>query len=133
MARYVTDTHALIWHLQASGKLSRRAQTLFREADVGRATIFIPSIVLVELVYLSEKGRIEAALLDRILGLLVPGVENFVVVPLEARTVHMLREVARSQVPEMPDRIIAATAKQLGLPLITRDPKIAAGVVQVIW
>jgi predicted nucleic acid-binding protein len=34
----------------------------------------------------------------------------------------------------MPDRIIAATALQLGLPLITRDEAIRrSGVVPVVW
>ncbi len=35
---------------------------------------------------------------------------------------------------DMPDRIITATALELGLPLITKDQKITdAQVVEVIW
>jgi predicted nucleic acid-binding protein len=33
----------------------------------------------------------------------------------------------------MPDRIIAATALSLGLPLVTRDGKIRASNVITIW
>ena len=33
----------------------------------------------------------------------------------------------------LPDRIIAATSVHLGLPLISRDSKIAASKVNTIW
>jgi predicted nucleic acid-binding protein len=37
-------------------------------------------------------------------------------------------------VPDMPDRIIAATALSLSLPLVTRDAKIqAVTTIQTIW
>lgn len=40
----------------------------------------------------------------------------------------------RSTVPEMPDRIIAATALYLHIPLITKDHKIQAlQSIQTIW
>jgi len=134
MTRYVTDTHALIWHLQSSRKLSGKARAIFRKADVGKAQIIIPSIVLVELVYLAEKGRIDTGLVDQVFALLTPVVQNYVVAPLEAQTVQALRTIRRTQIPEMPDRIIAATAKQLGLSLISRDPKIrAASGLTVVW
>jgi predicted nucleic acid-binding protein len=44
-----------------------------------------------------------------------------------------LKEIARAAVPDMPDRIIAATAHHLGLPVVTRDRKILASSVQTIW
>lgn len=134
MARYVTDTHALIWHLQASRKLSRKARALFQQADAGQVTIIIPSVVLVELVYLAEKGRIAPKLVDQVFTLLTPSTQNYVAAPLDAQTAQTLRSIARSQVPEMPDLIIAATAKQLGLALITRDAAIqAASGLTAVW
>ena len=36
-------------------------------------------------------------------------------------------------IPERADRLIAATARSLGLPLITRDQTIAAAGVEVVW
>ncbi len=41
--------------------------------------------------------------------------------------------IPRDQVPDMPDRIIAATAAHLGVPLISRDGKIRASSVTTIW
>ncbi|MEK7833969.1 MAG: PIN domain-containing protein [Acidobacteriota bacterium] len=37
-----------------------------------------------------------------------------------------LSQIPRTTVPDMPDRIIAATALTLGLPLVTCDHKIRA-------
>ena len=39
----------------------------------------------------------------------------------------------RDVVPDMPDRIIAATAVHLGLPLITRDERIRSAGIKTIW
>ncbi|MGQ9628009.1 MAG: PIN domain-containing protein [Anaerolineae bacterium] len=36
------------------------------------------------------------------------------------------QKIDRDTVLDMPDRIVAATAQQLGLPLITKDPAIAS-------
>jgi PIN domain nuclease of toxin-antitoxin system len=60
--------------------------------------------------------------------------ESYDVAPLDKGTVEALKQVPRTAVPDMPDRIIAATAYQLGLPLITRDSKIKESkIMQVIW
>ena len=45
-----------------------------------------------------------------------------------------IREIDRATVPDMPDRIIAATALSLNLPLVTRDLKIQELTnIQTIW
>jgi predicted nucleic acid-binding protein len=41
--------------------------------------------------------------------------------------------VSRADVPDMPDRVVAATALYLGVPVISRDGKIRASNVQTIW
>lgn len=134
LPQYVTDTHALIWHLQRSRKLSAKARALFRKADRGEARIVIPSIVLVEMVYLAERMRIDPGLVDRVFALLAPRPQNYILAPLGLEVVRALRGIRRTQVPDMPDRIIVATAKQLGLALLSRDPAIAAVPgLSVIW
>ncbi len=42
-------------------------------------------------------------------------------------------EVPRETVPDMPDRIIAATALRHNLPLLTRDSRIQAAGIKTIW
>ena len=139
---YTADSHGLLWHLQelAAGKpvrrrgLSPRARRIFQEADRGVETILIPSIVLVELIYMSERGRIPLALVDRLLEDLAAGPENYRVVALDLEIATHFRDVSGAEVPEMPDRIIAATARATKTRLITRDESLArAAGVSVVW
>ena len=49
-------------------------------------------------------------------------------------TAQTLHQIPRDVVPDMPDRIIAATAFYLKLPLVTRDMQIQAlTTIQTIW
>ncbi len=134
MSRYVTDTHSLLWHIVGSPRLSPTARTLFSEADAGVHQILIPSIVLIEAIYLAEKRRISPAALDQLFQLLDLSPANYRVVPLDLPIVKALRAVNRAKIPEMPDRIIVATAKHLGAEIITKDAAIAAaGLVPTVW
>jgi predicted nucleic acid-binding protein len=53
--------------------------------------------------------------------------------PLTMDVAVALSRIPRDQVPDMPDRVIAATALALGLPLVTRDGRIRASGVETIW
>lgn len=131
---YVTDTHALIWHLTSSHRLSAEARHHFERADRGLSKIYIPLICLVEAVYLAERKQIPDNLFDELFDKLVRSATNYEVVDLELIITRMLRRVEREAVPEMPDRIIVTTAAYLELPLITKDEKIkSARVVPTIW
>ena len=121
MSAYVTETHALIWHLTADAQLSAACREIFEAADRGEATIWIPAIVLVETVYLAEKARFPSALVTQMLDLIDPPSAGYTVAPLDAGVVRSLAAIDRSSVPDMPDRIVAATALKLGIPLLTRD------------
>lgn len=54
-------------------------------------------------------------------------------VPLDRLVAEALQFVQRIEVPDLPDRIVAATAPALRVPLISRDRKIRASQVQTIW
>ena len=134
MTRYVADTHAFVWHLQSSSQLSEQAQAVFRNADAGENEILVPSIVLVELVFLAERKRIHPSLVNQAFDLLEAGSVNYRVVPLNTKTVRALQSIDPAKIPELPDRIIAATAKQLNVPLVTKDHAIAtSGQVTAVW
>jgi PIN domain nuclease of toxin-antitoxin system len=134
MSEYVTDTHALYWHLTESPRLSPSALTIFQQADAGGHRIFVPGIILVEIVYLVEKGRITESSFASILKLLNTPNGSYRIAPLDENTAQALFLIPRESVPDMPDRIIAATAKSLKLPLLTCDGKITgAKVVSTIW
>ena len=84
--------------------------------------------------YLAEKKRIANTLVKMALDLLRGAGKNYWLVPLDLAVVEVLEQVPRSLVPDMPDRIIAATALCLGLPLLSRDRAMAAVEgLEVIW
>ncbi len=46
MKEFVTDTHALLWHILQSERLSKKAAVVFNQADDNEVRIYIPNIVL---------------------------------------------------------------------------------------
>ena len=133
MSDVVTDTHALIWYLEDSPRLSIAANRLFHRCDGGEIIIYIPTICLVEIIYLQEKGRIPFQLKTQLDRELMHGSTGMIVYELTTEVVEALATIPRDSVPDLPDPIIAATAVHLGLPLISRDSKIATSKVDTIW
>ena len=134
MPEFVTDAHPLVWHLTRDAHLSPCCRRIFAQTDAGKSTIWVPAIVLVEIIYLVEKRRLPEALTDRMFALLEPPAVNYRLVGLDLTILRALRQVKREVVPDMPDRIIAATALSLGLPLLSRDRALAAvKELEVIW
>lgn len=133
MSAVVADTHAALWHLLNSPRLSANACAALDEATQGGDPIYVASISLVEVVYLVEKGRLPELALERLNNALADPASGFVTAPLDLAVAQALRRIPREVVPDMPDRIIAATALRLGLPLVTRDPDIQKTEVKTIW
>jgi predicted nucleic acid-binding protein len=44
-----------------------------------------------------------------------------------------MMEVSRQDLPDLPDRVIAATAKFHGVPVLSRDARMRASTIQTIW
>jgi PIN domain nuclease of toxin-antitoxin system len=134
MSDWVADTHALIWHLMSSPLLSAAARSCFQDADQGMARIYVPAICIVEVVYLSERGRVSTELVQQVFQLSSIQSGSYALCPLDLTVLATVSAVPRQQVPEMPDRLIVATALSLGLPLVTNDQVIhASAVVPVVW
>ena len=133
MPDVVTDTHALIWYLEDSPRLSITANRLFDRCELGEINIYIPTICLVEMIYLQEKGRIPSQLKTQLDRELMFSNTGMIVFELTTGVVEALATIPRNSIPDLPDRIIAATALYLNLPLISRDSKIAASEVDTIW
>ena len=133
MVDYVADTHALIWYLEDSTWLGNEARRAFENCDRGESIVFIPTICIVEIVYLHEKGRIPAHLKTELDDVLQSGMTGLVLLDLTIEIANLVASVPREVVPDMPDRIIAATALYLGLPLLSRDKKIKIAKLATIW
>jgi len=129
----VLDTHAAIWYLLDTTSLSEKVFSLIDGAAASGVPTYISAVSLVEVVYLVERGRIAADAFERFVGELGQDNPAFKVFPLDYNVVSALRSIPRDVVPDMPDRIIAATALHLGLPLVTRDRRLQDAGIQTIW
>lgn len=117
----VLDTHAVIWYLSGSKQLSPVARShIDKELENGQA-IFISAISLVEIVYLCERGRLPLEALQRLMDVLAGPSQSIVAVPIDKSVAETIQIVPRDVVPDMPDRIIGATAIHLNADLVTRD------------
>ena len=133
MIQAVADTHTLIWYLFNDSRLSETARQQFIMASEARMRIGVSTISLVEITYLEEKGRIPSiarrrfreALERRRSVLLELSVDNLVAM--------FVSRIDRGQIPDMPDRIIAATALTHRVPLISRDRMITTSDIETIW
>ena len=133
MPAYVVDTHTIVWYLSADSRLSVNAIVALDAASSAGERIHVPSICLVELSYLVEKGRLPTTARDRLIGALDDLAVPCILAPLNRAVADALVLVSRLEVPDLPDRVIAATAVALGVPLISRDRKIRASQVHTLW
>jgi PIN domain nuclease of toxin-antitoxin system len=128
----VVDTHAILWYLSANESLSVRARAAMNDA-LQASAILVPTMSIIEITYLVEKGRIEAAYLPAVLEKLKNPGSGFLDVPMDLDIAQAMSKIPRSMVPDLPDRVISATALALGLPLVSADRRIRASGIETIW
>ena len=91
MPGVVADTHTIVWYLSRDSRLSLAAHAALTVATTGGGLIHIPSICLVELTYLAEKGRLPSVAREALVEALddqprpknscVAGTDNLVATP----------------------------------------------------
>jgi PIN domain nuclease of toxin-antitoxin system len=132
-AKALLDTHVVIWWLAAPERLSERASECISSATVK----LVNTISFWEVATLARRGRIR---LDRdpvrwtveLLG--QPGVELAALTPTAAAEAGRLAGFHGDPA----DRILYATAKELQVPLVTRDALLRSyaeehGDVETVW
>ena len=132
MISAVADTHSVVWYLFGDPRLSNGARRAFDEALAVGQRIAVSTITLAELIYLIEKGRLAKEVLPRLWQLLDEEV-LLVETPFDRRVAAAMQQVERDEIPDLPDRIIAATGVRLGVPVISRDSKIQRSKIPSIW
>jgi PIN domain nuclease of toxin-antitoxin system len=117
--------------LTDSPQLSPKAKSIFMAADEHEEKIVIPCIVFFELLYLTEKKRIAPSFYT--LLTLVGSSRDYRVEPVCLPIIRRTADVPRDKIADPWDRIIAATALHVGLPLITRDQVFGKVGLDTIW
>jgi PIN domain nuclease of toxin-antitoxin system len=133
MIAAIADTHAVIWYLAAEPTLSQKAHEFIEGIATRGDQIGVSAITLIESTYLVEKGRLPRQSLQQMLNTLAENDGLFREIAVDRAVARVLGEVPRERVPDLPDRIIAATAVLLNVPLISRDRHIAAFSLHTIW
>jgi PIN domain nuclease of toxin-antitoxin system len=131
--KFVLDTHALIWYLEGSARLSPSAKAIM---DDPASEMILPAIALAEAVYIVDKGRTSISSSADLLRD-VSAEKRIQVQPL---TFEVIQEsLSAGGVAEMHDRLIVATAiheQKLGhqVSLLTCDANItSSGLATTIW
>jgi PIN domain nuclease of toxin-antitoxin system len=119
------DTHIALWLDTGSDRLRAATRSLIDECWRGGGKILLSAITAWEIALLSDLKRIDLdiaveAWIDRFLGR--PGVEA---VPLSHRAAARAYEFRGFEQRDPADRLLIATAIELGCPLVTYDTRIA--------
>lgn len=125
------DTHALVWAVEGSDKLSRPAASAIRRARL-QGGVAISAITLWELAFLLSKGRIRVyGTLETSLRLLL---EDVVIRPITPEIAALAAQFPEDYPGDPGDRLIGATARAEGLTLVTRDENMRRSpLIKTIW
>jgi PIN domain nuclease of toxin-antitoxin system len=124
------DTHVLVWYIDRNlnHKLTSVAIKTIKEEEKN-GTIYIPIIVLMEMLYLCEKGRINISL-SEILNKLSSN-SNYQIIPFD---LDLFTEAQSISGLEAHDRLIVATALLTKSSLVSKDTEIKKSMkVNIIW
>ncbi len=128
---YVADTIAVVIWLEQR-KLPLTVTEIFEMSNHidSKISIWIPAIVLAEIGYLFEKGRIETSLTD--VQALIAFNKRFKIADLTNEII--LKSFEIKDIPELHDRLIAGTAYTFNCLVLTNDPKVEkSSFVKTIW
>ncbi len=129
MLRFVTDTHALVWHLIEPRRLGKAARRCLASADRGRSLCHIPAISLIEIWLLYERGRLRigpAQILEAIAGH-----NGYAVLPLDIEQAIEFGSLTGIRDPM--DRMILSAARATGSRLISGDDALDRFGVERVW
>ena len=118
-----------MWYFENSPRLSQDADRAFDQIDRGLGIVAVPTIVLAEIVHISEKGSATMSFAEIVSR--IHESENFGIVSLDLGILMRMRDLTAL---ELHDRIIVATALSFDARLVTRDEAIrGSGLVECTW
>lgn len=127
-SNYCLDTHPLVWYFTGQKTLSQQAKQVLDDIFTGKATAFIPTIVLLEAFHVSMKKKefLFPLFLQRL------RLSTISIVPLDKVVLSACFRLPKRL--SIHDRIIAATALVSKGILITKDPQIKSITkIKTLW
>ncbi len=126
---YLADTVVIIRHLSKRGKIGKRAKEVLNNVKEGSDALLMSIISFVEILYLSEKNRININFDD--LKQIIEPLDNYEIIDLSLDIVENAKQIKGL---ELHDRLIVATAKFYDIPILTSDQEIIDYKgVKTIW
>lgn len=129
----IADTHATIWYLFSDNRLGRIASAFIDDTAAKGDHIGVSAISVAEMVYLIEKGRIPGSAIKDLHAATADPRAVLQHVPLDENIAMQMAQFSRQDLPDLPDRVIAATARFYGVPVLSRDRRIQSSSIQTIW
>jgi PIN domain nuclease of toxin-antitoxin system len=125
------DTHVLVWSQLETRRLSRAASSALQRAERSGG-VSISVISLVELANLFSRGRVDYS--GNIEASLREYTQNLIVLPITLDIAVLTAHFPPDFPSDPMDRIIAATARAEGIPLVTADERMQnCPLVKTIW
>lgn len=130
----VLDTHVLVWWVDGDAKkLSRKARQAL-EQHSKRNELLIASISVFEIATLERRGRLRFSISAAEWLARVRRLPEFRVEPLSDDIAERAGQFGDAFPGDPADRMIAATALVLGVPLVTHDEKLRGiEYLKTIW
>jgi PIN domain nuclease of toxin-antitoxin system len=127
--QYLLDTVTIIRHFSGKGKIGNQAEKILEDITITEDRLFISVISLVEILYLSEKNRIDINLQETIEK--IKKSEIYSIVNLNADIVKTAETI---KFYELHDRLILSTSKWLDIPIISSDKRFKEiSEIKTIW
>lgn len=131
--RVLADSHAIVWHLQGSARLSAAAASSLAEAETTDGVV-VSIATLIDLWYVTQTTqKLSDANLTELRDMLASS-PALSLQPIDIAVVDAATSIARDLLTDPWDRFIVGTALALALPLVTKDRAIReSGLVPTIW
>jgi PIN domain nuclease of toxin-antitoxin system len=127
------DTHVLAWAVAEPERLSRTAASAIRRARMGTG-IGLAAISVLELAVMFTRGQLRSqGSVENSIRLILES-SGTLVMPITPAIAALATQFPESYPRDPADRLIGATARAEGLPLVTRDERIRSSpLLKTIW
>jgi PIN domain nuclease of toxin-antitoxin system len=129
----IADTHTTIWYLYSDPRLGKAASDFIDRTIATGDHIGVSAISVAEMIYLVEKGRIPANAVRDLHDAAADPKAVLQYVPFDERVAMKMAEIPRQDLPDLPDRAIAATALLYSIPVLSCDRRIRSSDIETVW